>query len=488
MDASITNGSKDRPYDVLIIGAGVIGSAAAVTFATQGRSVLLLERRLKEPDRIVGELLQPGGVAALDKLGLGGCLDGIDVVPVEGYEIFYRGESMTFFYPPVKVSGALESSQNRRQNWEPDVMAMPQKVSTMRRKRPEGRSFHHGKFVMKLRKAAMSKSSVKVVESTANELLVHEEKVVGVNAHRGAVGSKVYVIPPQLLLTWSILVLARVRLVSTGYTQVRFSSNLNASLSSTHDYAVYFFAEIYGDLSRFIISRSGILCELFRSNTSKFYAQIVVAADGQGSNFRSRGHNCRPVSRSRFWGLELIDAELPKYARAYGVIGSGPPVLIYQIGAHETRILIDIPDNIYSAASAHGGVKDYIKSSVIPILPKSVQPAVENSLKEGRLRSMPNSWLPADLKPIAGLLILGDAMNIRHPLTGGGMTVGLKDVVLVSRLLDQQTLPSFRDTELVLKQTMAFYSQRKTHSMSLNVLAQALYTLFLADGMFLPFF
>lgn len=58
--------------DVVIVGAGVLGCAAAVALGNQGRSVFLLERSLKEPDRIVGELLQPGGVRALEALGLRG--------------------------------------------------------------------------------------------------------------------------------------------------------------------------------------------------------------------------------------------------------------------------------------------------------------------------------------------------------------------------------------------------------------------------------
>ena len=58
--------------DVVIVGAGILGCAMAATMGKQGRSVLLLERSLKEPDRIVGELLQPGGVAALEMLGLRG--------------------------------------------------------------------------------------------------------------------------------------------------------------------------------------------------------------------------------------------------------------------------------------------------------------------------------------------------------------------------------------------------------------------------------
>ncbi len=58
--------------DVVIVGAGIVGCAAAVAFGKQGRSVILLEKSMKEPDRIVGELLQPGGVNALEKLGMRG--------------------------------------------------------------------------------------------------------------------------------------------------------------------------------------------------------------------------------------------------------------------------------------------------------------------------------------------------------------------------------------------------------------------------------
>jgi hypothetical protein len=61
--------SKETP-EVIIVGAGIAGNGLAKAFADQGRQVLLLERDLSEPDRIVGELLQPGGMQALKKLGM----------------------------------------------------------------------------------------------------------------------------------------------------------------------------------------------------------------------------------------------------------------------------------------------------------------------------------------------------------------------------------------------------------------------------------
>lgn len=44
----------------------------AAVLARDGRRVTVVERDMREPDRIVGELLQPGGYRALGKLGLEG--------------------------------------------------------------------------------------------------------------------------------------------------------------------------------------------------------------------------------------------------------------------------------------------------------------------------------------------------------------------------------------------------------------------------------
>jgi len=75
LDPRAQRRQEHHDADVVIVGAGVIGCAIAVALAKQGRSIILLEHSLKEPDRIVGELLQPGGVFALEKLGLRGRLN-----------------------------------------------------------------------------------------------------------------------------------------------------------------------------------------------------------------------------------------------------------------------------------------------------------------------------------------------------------------------------------------------------------------------------
>ena len=95
---------------------------------------------------------------------------------------------------------------------------------------------------------------------------------------------------------------------------------------------------------------------------------------------------------------------------------------------------------------------------------------------------MPNSFLPASAMQRSGTIVLGDALNMRHPLTGGGMTVGLWDVVTMSRLLHPSVVPSFQEYESVQAQLTTFHWKRKNHSSVINILAQALYELFSAGN------
>ena len=47
-----------------------------------------------------------------------------------------------------------------------------------------------------------------------------------------------------------------------------------------------------------------------------------------------------------------------------------------------------------------------------------------------------------------GVLILGDAFNMRHPLTGAGMSVALNDIVLLRQVL--QDIPSLNEQLAIL--------------------------------------
>jgi squalene monooxygenase len=154
---------------LIIIGAGIAGCALAYSLANQGRRILLVERDLSQPDRIVGELLQPGGVAALHKLGLEDVLQGIDAVPVEGYCVMINGKRVGIPYPEKRESESWSESCTSGKN--------------------EGRSFHHGRLISNLRKKCLEHPSIDVLEGTVRDLVFceHTNHVIGVNvAVKGA--------------------------------------------------------------------------------------------------------------------------------------------------------------------------------------------------------------------------------------------------------------------------------------------------------------
>ncbi|MCS6819223.1 MAG: FAD-dependent oxidoreductase, partial [Chitinophagales bacterium] len=141
----------DSGFDVAIVGAGIAGSALAAYLAKSNLKILLIEKDWSEQERIVGELLQPGGVQILNQMELSHCLEGFDAQPVYGYAIFKQNEYFTITYPKIKGEENLF-----------------------------GRGFKNGKFLQRLRGAALSNPKVSSVEGEAKELIIEGDTVRGV--------------------------------------------------------------------------------------------------------------------------------------------------------------------------------------------------------------------------------------------------------------------------------------------------------------------
>ncbi|CAN8102263.1 unnamed protein product [Discula destructiva] len=399
-DATYHRERRERHHeaDAVVVGAGIFGCAMAYALAQQGRSVILLERWMHEPDRIVGELLQPGGCAALRKLGLGHCLEGIDAVPCYGYHILFHGEEVNFPYPALDEQGEVVPAAARRPGDD--------------YKTPEGRGFHHGRFIMQLRKSCQAHPSISVFET---------EVTATVKGDNGP--------------------------------------------------------EILGVETRTTDPKTG------EKQPDCFFGKLTIIADGYASKFRKQLLHITPQVKSRFYALELKDCPISPSGYGHVNIGKASPVLLYAIGSRETRTLIDVPLDHPEAAPDKGGVRGYIRNVVLPTLPREVVPSFEAALADGKIpRSMPNSWLPPSKQKSnpPGVLILGDAMNMRHPLTGGGMTVAFNDVVLLSGLLED--VKDLDDHKALGRVMHTFYWRRKPLSSIINVLAMALYSLFAADS------
>ncbi|BGP44071.1 Squalene epoxidase [Rhodotorula kratochvilovae] len=411
-------------YDVAIIGAGILGSVLAYALAQSGRSTLLLERDLSEPDRIVGELLQPGGCLALQKLGIDDTLDGIDAVPCEGYQVFWGEQAVAIPYP----------DESKRMRW-----------SDGSDRKQEGRSFHHGLFVQNLRRKAQSAPRVTLVEATVNELLEDGAgTIVGVKA-----------------------------------TPRKAAGEGGAPLD--------------------------------------YRAKLTIVADGCMSKFRRAllPAHVVPTTRSHFVGLVLEDADLPAPHHGHVILGKADPahppapaaeagvpslgpVLVYQLATHETRMLVDVRG---AKLPAQAQLAPWLRTHVVPVLPASIVPSFLAALdraqsgdKAHRLRSMPNSWLPPypQGRDVQGAFLAGDSLNMRHPLTGGGMTVAFNDCVLLAELLgggervadvegDKRGVVELDNWLDMSERLEEWHWRRKAVASCINVLSLALYSLFGAD-------
>lgn len=354
--------------DVVIVGAGVLGSAMATVLARDGRRVTVVERELKEPDRIVGELLQPGGYRALRELGLQDTVVGLDAHVVNGYVIhdMETGTEVEIPYPQVEETVQC------------------------------GRAFHHGRFIMGLRRAAQAEPNVTFIEGTVSSLLEEDGCVAGLQYKDRETG-----------------------------------------------------------------------------DTKEIRAALTVVADGCFSKFRKSLVSGKAQTSSHFVGCLMKDCPQFKANHAELVLANPSPVLIYQISSSQTRVLVDIRGEMPRNLSA------YMAERIHPQLPEHLKEPFMVALQNDRLRSMPASFLPPSPVNKPGALLLGDAYNMRHPLTGGGMSVALNDVRIWRALL--KSIPDLYDDGALLQAKKTFHWERKSsHSFVVNVLAQALYELFAA--------
>lgn len=92
-------------------------------------------------------------------------------------------------------------------------------------------------------------------------------------------------------------------------------------------------------------------------------------------------------------------------------------------------------------------------------IPPQLHDAFISAIDKGNIRTMPNRSMPADPHPTPGALLMGDAFNMRHPLTGGGMTVALSDIVVLRDLL--HPLCDLNDADSLAKYLESFYTLRK---------------------------
>jgi squalene monooxygenase len=295
---------------------------------------------------------------------------------MNGYGVFYAGEKVDLFYPPNR-----DGTQ------------------------PHGRSFHYGRFIMKLREHAKKQENCKLIQGTV----------------------------------------------------LRFIEEGNNPIKTVR----------------------GVVYRDAEGRDHNITASLTIVANGAGSSLTKCFNDAKPIIPSHFIGLKIKNAahKLPCLWRGNVFMANPSPVLLYPISSTDVRCLVDYPGKKLPNI-ANGDMRQYLLEHIMKQLPECVQKEFEDTVNEGNIRTVPNREMPAEpIYKLRGALLLGDAFNCRHPLTGGGMTVGLSDCVLLRDLLHQvENLDFFEDIEeMVLP---AFYQRRKGVSSTINILANALYAIF----------
>ncbi|KAG5224002.1 squalene monooxygenase [Salix suchowensis] len=370
--------------DVIIVGAGVAGSALAYALAKDGWRVDVIERDLTEPDRIVGEFLHAGGCIKLAELGL----EGEELLAVEillntlSVELI---NNYSYLCPTFRVvTDCLDGSDSQtvfsfaavHKDGKRSAISYPSNAS--------GRGFHHGRFVQKLREKAASLPNVKLEQGTVTSLVEENGSIKG----------------------------------------VLYKTKKGQELAAS--------------------------------------ASLTIVCDGCFSNLRSNLCSAKIEVPSYSVGLVLEDYDLPYANRAYFIL-KDTIAIAYPISSNEIRCLVDVPGPKPPSIST-GEMASYLKTVVAPQMPPELYNAFICAIDKGNIRTMPNRIMPASSYPSPGAFLIGDSLNMRHSVTGGGMTVGLSDVVLLRDLL--RPLNDLSNAASICKYLESFCVLRKhpTHS------------------------
>eukprot|EP00923_Selenidium_pygospionis_P039907 GHVN01069179.1.p2 GENE.GHVN01069179.1~~GHVN01069179.1.p2 ORF type:complete len:461 (+),score=68.05 GHVN01069179.1:2284-3666(+) len=395
-------------FDVILVGAGVGGCALAYRLAEMGLKVCLMDQDLsltKSPPTMIGELMQPAGLHVLKRFGLADCAVEANSQPSYGYCVMRPTSNGR---ECVDMSGVPMHGVMKEGGFEKLLIGYPLKwpttiteqagfgvnemeMSKLIQEKPDdvtvGRGFHYHTFLRNLRGKCSSHPMISCREVSVTELKEEGDRVIGV--------------------------------------QVKESEK----------------------------------------TTSVLGALIVVADGGANPKWRRQmGLTAQPVVLSTWAGIALRHkaGESPCVTPCGHIVLTTPsPVIFYRNSPEETRCLIctddasDVSEKKYPelAACYENGKFDtsrYITKVISPQLPKRFADAIEANadswrtpggepgllLKNSYCMKLPNRWTKA------GVICIGDAFSRRHAITGGGMTVALRDADILSTLIGKEDIYS----------------------------------------------
>ncbi|CAH8272065.1 unnamed protein product [Arabidopsis lyrata] len=353
-DAVVEERKDGAAADVIIVGAGVGGSALAYALAKDGRRVHIIERDMREPERMMGEFMQPGGRFMLSKLDLQDFLEGIDAQKATGMAVYKDGKEAVASFPV----------DNNKFPYDPSA-----------------RSFHNGRFVQRLRQKASSLPNVRLEEGTVRSLIEEKGVIKGVT-YKNSAGEE-----------------------------------------------------------------------------TTAFAPLTVVCDGCYSNLRRSLNDNNAEVLSYQVGYISRNCQLEEPEKLKLIMSKPSFTMLYQIGSTDVRCVFELfPNNVPSISN--GEMVNFVKNTIAPQVPSKLREIFLKGIDEGaHIKVMPTKKMSATLSDKKGVIVLGDAFNMRHPAIASGMMVLLSDILILRRLL--QPLSNLGDAQKISEVIKSFYDIRK---------------------------
>lgn len=238
---------------------------------------------------------------------------------------------------------------------------------------------------------------------------------------------------------------------------------------------------VEAEVQDFIYENEAIKGVKLKPNTTdvekNMLSKMTIVSDGFFSKLRKKTTNNEEQLTGFFLGMILENYTLPNNQHGHVFLTDKNPFLCYPISDTQARMLIDFTDKI--APRKGEALSLFLNEKIRPYLTHEMLPAFDKAVAESKFKIMPNHYMPSKERLIDGVLVIGDALNMRHPLTGGGMTVSLRDVNTMQSLLKENSLATAKDR---MKIATAFYKSRAQHT-TVNILADALHNVMANDAL-----
>ncbi|CAA0404501.1 Squalene epoxidase [Arabidopsis suecica] len=202
------------------------------------------------------------------------------------------------------------------------------------------------------------------------------------------------------------------------------------------------------------------------------FAPLTVVCDGCYSNLRRSLVDNTEEVLSYMVGYVTKNSRLEDPHSLHLIFSKPLVCVIYQITSDEVRCVAEVPaDSIPSISN--GEMSTFLKKSMAPQIPETgnLREIFLKGIEEGlpEIKSTATKSMSSRLCDKRGVIVLGDAFNMRHPIIASGMMVALSDICILRNLL--KPLPNLSNTKKVSDLVKSFYIIRKPMSATVNTLA-----------------